>query len=152
MKVINIYNQTFADTNTFGNQGNFIYQFAPYIIKSRPDSKWKITVISIGIYKGTSVVNNTMIFASGMCDAKSALQVVYDDPNVFNTWTTLGSISMDTTTIGNTVFAPIVFTCNHLATTPFNVYLRNANDIYGSIAPFQSVSMSMTLRMEEYLK
>jgi hypothetical protein len=152
MKVINIYNQTFADTNTNGNQGNFIYQFAPYIIKSRPDSKWKITVVSIGIYKGVNVVDTTLIFADGMCDAKSALQVVYDDPNKFNTWTTLGSISMDTTQIGNTVFAPVVFTCNHLATTPFNVYLRNADDVYGSIAPFQSASMSMTLRLEEYLE
>ena len=56
MKVINIYNQTFADTNTNGNQGDFIYQFAPYIIKSRPDSKWKITVISIGVYKAVNVV------------------------------------------------------------------------------------------------
>ena len=151
MKVINIYNQTFADTNTNGNQGNFIYQFAPYIIKSRPDSKWKITVISIGIYKGVNVADTTMVFATGMCDAKSALQVVYDDPNVFNTWTTLGSISMDTAQIGNTVFAPVVFTCDNLATTPFNVYLRNADDIYGIIGTFQSVSMSMTLRLEEYI-
>ena len=152
MKVINIYNQTFADTNTNGNQGNFIYQFAPYIIKSRPDSKWKITVVSIGIYKGINVVDITLIFADGICDAKSALQVVYDDPNKFNTWTTLGSISMDTTQIGNTVYAPIVFTCNHLATTPFNVYLRNADDIYGTLGAFQSASMSMTLRLEEYLE
>ena len=151
MKVINIYNQTFADTNTYGNQGNFIYQFAPYIIKSRPDSKWKITVISIGIYKAVNVIDTTMVFATGMCDAKSALQVVYDDPNVFNTWTTLGSISMDTAQIGNTVFAPVVFTCDNLATTPFNVYLRNADDIYGIIGTFQSVSMSMTLRLEEYI-
>jgi hypothetical protein len=152
MKVINIYNQTFADTNTFGNQGNFQYQFAPYIIKSRPDSKWKITVVSIGIYKGVNVVDTTLIFADGICDSKSALQVVYDDPNKFNTWTTLGSISMDTTQIGNTVYAPIVFTCNHLATTPFNVYLRNADDIYGTLGAFQSASMSMTLRLEEYLE
>ena len=151
MKVINIYNQTFADTNTYGNQGNFIYQFAPYIIKSRPDSKWKITVISIGIYKAVNVIDTTMVFATGMCDAKSALQVVYDDPNVFNTWTTLGSISMDTAQIGNTVFAPVVFTCDNLATTPFNVYLRNADDVYGIIGTFQSVSMSMTLRLEEYI-
>jgi hypothetical protein len=152
MKVINIYNQTFADTNTNGNQGNFIYQFAPYIIKSRPDSKWKITVVSIGIYKGVNVVDTTLIFATGMCDAKSALQVVYDDPNKFNTWTTLGSISMDTTLIGNTVFAPIVFTCDNLASTPFDVMLRNADDIYGTIGAFQSASMSMTLRLEEYLE
>ena len=152
MKVINIYNQTFADTNTNGNQGNFIYQFAPYIIKSRPDSKWKITVVSIGIYKGVNVVDTTLIFATGMCDAKSALQVVYDDPNKFNTWTTLGSISMDTTLIGNTVFAPIVFTCDNLASTPFNVMLRNADDIYGTLGAFQSASMSMTLRLEEYLE
>jgi hypothetical protein len=151
MKVINIYNQTFADTNTNGNQGNFIYQFAPYIIKSRPDSKWKITVISIGVYKGQNTTDNTLIFATGMCDAKSALQVVYDDPNKFNTWTTLGSITMDTTQIGNSVYAPIVFTCDNLATTPFNVMLRNADDVYGSIAPFQSASMSMTLRLEEYI-
>jgi hypothetical protein len=87
-----------------------------------------------------------------MCDAKSALQVVYDDPNKFNTWTTLGSISMDTTQIGNTVFAPIVFTCDNLAKTPFNVMLRNADDIYGTLGTFQSASMSMTLRMEEYIE
>jgi len=151
MKVINIYNQTFADTNNY-NQGDFIYQFAPYIIKSRPDSKWKITVISIGYYKGNAAYDNTMIFATGMCDAKSALQVVYDNPNVFNTWTPLGSISMDTTAIGNTIYAPVVFTCDNLATTPFNVMIRNANDIYGALGAFQSVSMSMTLRMEEYLE
>jgi hypothetical protein len=152
MKIINIYTQTFVDTNTYGNAGDFQYQFAPYIIKSRLDSKWKITVISIGIYKGVNVVDTTLIFATGMCDAKSALQVVYDDPNKFNTWTTLGSISLDTTQIGNTVFAPVVFTCNHLATTPFNVMLRNADDIYGTLGTFQSVSMSMTLRLEEYLE
>lgn len=152
MKIINIYNQTFADTNTYGNAGDFQYQFAPYIIKSRPDSKWKITVISIGVYKAVNTVDNTLIFATGMCDAKSALQVVYDDPNKFNTWTTLGSISMDTSSIGNTIYAPIVFTCDNLAKTPFNVYVRNADDIYENLGAFQSASMSMTLRMEEYIE
>jgi len=151
MKVINIYNQTFIQTDTNNATGNFTFQLAPYIIKSRFESKWKVTCVSIGVYRGTSVVSNTIVFAQGLCDAGSTLQLD-TDLTQFYTLTTLGLLNVDTVQVGATQYAPSYWTCDNLSQTPFQVQLRNANDPLGALTISQPLSMSLQLRFEEYLE
>tara|TARA_R110000787_G_scaffold100195_1_gene205072 strand:+ start:62 stop:496 length:435 start_codon:yes stop_codon:yes gene_type:complete len=143
MKVINIYNQTFVGPNA--NNTSWKFSISPTFQKTRDDSKWRITVLSLALSSGGNT-NYAIIFqSSDWTNGKSAFQLD-NQPQMENTTLTFGIINASSNQQTIT-YAPTEWIQDTLSYNPFTVF----DLLIQSLTPPTTGQMSMTLKFEEVL-
>lgn len=141
MKVINIYNQTFLG-NTSGNSWEF--SISPTIKKTKQDTKWKVTVCSLGMMfqSGTPLA---LIIQSSNFGCSTATYQLDDAIYTPSTTLTLGIINA-TNNQQTITYSPTQFFMDELSFNPFTVYFKALQDVAAVPANGQVV---LSLRFEE---
>lgn len=146
MKVVNIYNQTFIGNSP--TDYNWEFTILPYIVKSRHQNKWRITVCNCSLIDddAPSVSKTYQLWSSNLGDGKQTSQTTTQDSNttalligVLGNY--VNSISM---CLANTS-APMIYMVDNLSKSPFNVYYTYV----GSGIQTIPLNISFTLRIEE---